>query len=262
MKKWGIVLTIVAVVSIISEVLADSKKLEEPIVLDVVMDFDFNSIHVSYLFDTKKLMMIERIEINGRTYSSHPENWGFDLYGGGGFLNSSYVNAQYYSLYNAQYSIDDFDRQELLLNLPSVKKVHIYFSGHPEPYEADILIVPPSSDIGLTVNGWEREDGKMVMAIVAEETLTFTDITLANTFGKIKHFEKEEEIVSLPVTLQEGDKLQVELEEMVGTYPAQQAYIRVSGHAGDKTFNEVRGDLINQPPSAAWIKERVEKYLD
>ena len=262
MKKWGIVLGIVAIVSIISEVVADSKRIEEPVILDVVMDFDFNSIYLSYVTNTKKPMHMDRIEINGRTYSHYPENWSFDLYGGEGFLNSSYVDGRYYSVYNIQYSIDDSDRQELLSNLTSMKRANIYFLGHEEAYEADILVVPPSTDIGFTVNGWEHKAGKMVMSVVAEQELTFTNITLANTFGRIKHFEKDGEIMSLPLTLQEGDKLQIELEEMVSTYLEQQAYMRLSGHAGDKKFDEMRGSLINQPPSAAWITERVDEHLE
>lgn len=260
MKKWGILLGLVAIVSIISEVIADSKRIEEPVILDVVMDFDFNSIDVSYISNTKEPMRVEWLEINGKSY--YPENWRYDLFGEGSFSNASYVAAPYYAVYYEQSRIDELGREELLSNLPSVRKANIYFTGQAKAYEADVLIIPPSSDIGITVNGWERSAGRMELSIIAEEELTFTDITLANTFGKIMQFEKNEKSESLPVTLQEGDKLQVVLEEMVSTYPTQQAYIRLSGQAGDKKFNEIQGDMINQPPSAAWVKERVEEHLE
>lgn len=260
MKKWVVFLGIVAIISIISEVVAESKRLEEPIVLEVVMDFDFNSVYVSYVTNNQKPMRIEWVEINGS--SLFPDTWGFDMFGGGEIQTPSFKDGRYYSIYETQMTMNDWHREELLANPASVEKANVHFSGHVKAYEADVLVVMPSSEIGYTVNGWEKEPGKMTMDVIAEDPLTFTDITLTNTYGKINRITKDKETVTFPVTLAEGEKLQIELDELIGLYSAHQAYIRLSGSVGEKSFSEIRGSMINHPPSAAWIKERVEKHLE
>ena len=258
MKKWGILLGIVAVISIISEVVAESKRLEEPILLDVVMDFNNNQIYVSYLSNSIEPTMIERVDVNGGFY--HPGSGGFDMFGSGEVQPSSYMDAPYYSIYDAAINIYEQEQQDLLASAPSLEPVKIHFSGREEAYEADMLVVKSGWDAGFTVEGWENGAEKMTMAITADETLTFTDITLANTFGHVKALVKDGKIVTLPLKLEEGEYLQLELEETVGTYPAHQAYIRYSGSVEGKAFIEIRGSMINQSASAEWIKERVEQH--
>ena len=258
MKKWGILLGIVAIISIISEVVAESKRLEEPIVLDVVMDFNTHQIYVSYLTNAIEPTMVEWIDINGNSF--FPEYGGFDMFGDGYFEHVGYVNTQYYSIYDATLRMHDVQRDELLASAASLEQATIHFAGEGEPREADLLVIMPISDIAFAVNGWETGEGKMTLSVEAAETLTFTEITLANTFGKIEALVKDERKVSLPLTLQKGEELWVELEEIVAVYPLQQAYIRVSGSKGDTPFSEIRGTLIQQDPNSTWVKERVEQY--
>ena len=258
MKKWGILLGIVAIVSIISEVVAESKRLEAPIVLDVVIDFNSNEIYVSYLSNTIEPTMVEWVAINGSSY--FPRYGGFDMFGGGEVRPPSYKDATYHSIYDATFTIHDVQREELLADAPSLEQAKIHFSGQEEAYEVDIVAVMQSYEAGFTVNHWENEGGEMSVSIAADETLTFTDIALVNPFGHVKALLKDGKTVTLPVTLGEGEYLQLELEETVGTYPAHQAYIRYSGSVEGEAFNEIRGSMINQPASAEWIKERVEQH--
>lgn len=260
MKKWGILLGFVAVICIVSEVIAESKRLEEPVILDVVMDFDYSAIYVSFLTNTQQPAVLQSVEIDGKSYGSEPVS---ALYTADALKYAySHADYRYYSIYNSVHYWDDEMGDELLEKAGSLKRVKLYFQDDPNSYEADLLTVMPKEEWYFLLSSDPAVDGKMNVRVEVLDSLTLSAVNLYEKHGKIDAIFKDGEAVSLPIKIEPGANLEVHLSEIPGLYDYDQAYLQFTGTANQKSFMEVIGVNVNEAASEAWVKERVGKHLE
>jgi hypothetical protein len=260
MKKWGILLSIVAVICIVSEVMAESKRLEEPVVLDVVMDFNFSSTYVSFLTNNQKPAVLQSIEIDGKSYNPEPASATY--YADGTRYAYSFAKYRYYSIYNSIHFWEDEEWDELLEMAESLKRVKLYFQDDPKGYEADLLTIMPEEERLFSLYSDPAEEGKMNVRVDILDTVTLTAVNIYEKYGKVDGIFKNGEAVSLPAVIEPGNHVEVHLSGIQGLYDYDQAYLQFTGTAKQKDFTTVIGVHVNEPASAAWVTERVGKYLE
>lgn len=259
MKKWAWLLVLVIIISCTSEAIAYSKRLSHPVVLEVTIDHDFQSLYVSYLTNRQKPMIMQSLTIGDREL--YPQNSGFSFMAGPAQPNS-FIDYTYYSIYSEPISLNMEIEDPYFTEMIDADKATVTFNNGLYVEEVPLKVIRHGRLPAFLLNGNELANGKLELQIQVEEEFELQGLTLAENHGQITEVSLQGEPVTFPLQLKEDDVVVATVEDAYALYMFDKVYVTITGIQNGQRFKEVRGAITNSQPPEEWVLEKVGQLDD